>query len=144
MTPASRLTNPSPRHRQSHASSNPELTNAQVVEGLELAKRYGVATVTVRPCDMDLGVRILQGSPVRPGSIVELSVRLPEHRRQALRSARPAAPRRQRDRRRDRRFQAALARIPAGPDGANQMSEACRGEGARLTVILETSLSPTS
>src|SRR4051794_19582884 len=48
----------------------PELTNAQVVEGLELAKRYGVAAVTVRACDTDLAVRIVQGSPVRPGSIV--------------------------------------------------------------------------
>ena len=35
-----------------------------------MAKRYGVASSVVRACDADLGVRILQGSPVRPGSIV--------------------------------------------------------------------------
>jgi deoxyribose-phosphate aldolase len=53
-----------------HTLLEPELTNAQVVEGLELAKRYGVAAVTVRACDTDLGVRVLQSSAVRPGSIV--------------------------------------------------------------------------
>src|SRR5437763_15333825 len=49
---------------------DPELSNAQVVEGLEMAKRYCIATVTVRRCDTDMAVRVLQGSVVRPGSIV--------------------------------------------------------------------------
>src|SRR5207248_4471667 len=47
----------------------PELTGEQVVEGLEMAKRYGIACVSVRPCDIDLAVRTLQGSPVKPGSV---------------------------------------------------------------------------
>lgn len=46
----------------------PELTTEQVFEELELAKRYGIGSVTVRPCDIDLAVRTLAGSAVRPGA----------------------------------------------------------------------------
>ena len=52
-----------------HALVKPELTGAQVVEGLELAKRCRVATATVRPCDIELAVRTLEGSPVRLASV---------------------------------------------------------------------------
>ena len=52
-----------------HALVKPELTGAQVVEGLELAKRCRVASATVRPCDIELAVRTLEGSPVRPASV---------------------------------------------------------------------------
>ena len=52
-----------------HALVKPELTGVQVVEGLELAKRCHVASATVRPCDIEMAVRTLQGSPVRPASV---------------------------------------------------------------------------
>jgi deoxyribose-phosphate aldolase len=52
-----------------HSLVKPELTDEQVVEGLNMAKRYGVACVSVRPCDIDLAVRTLQGSSVKAGSV---------------------------------------------------------------------------
>src|SRR6266702_6763424 len=52
-----------------HPLVKPELTDEQVIEGLELAKRYGIACVSVRPCDIDLAARTLQGSSVRPGAV---------------------------------------------------------------------------
>src|SRR6266496_3909861 len=52
-----------------HSLVKPELTNQDLIEGLELAKRYRIASDIVRPCDIDLTVRTLQGSPVRPGSV---------------------------------------------------------------------------
>ncbi len=52
-----------------HWLVRPELTAAQVVEGLELAQRYKVAGATVRPCDIDLAARVLRGSPVKPASV---------------------------------------------------------------------------
>jgi len=52
-----------------HALVRPELTDEQVVAGCELAKRYQVASVSVRPCDVDLAVRLLDGSGVAVGSL---------------------------------------------------------------------------
>ncbi len=52
-----------------HSLLQPELTDEEVVAGCELAKRYRVASVTVRPCDVDLAVRLLDGSGVAPGSV---------------------------------------------------------------------------
>jgi deoxyribose-phosphate aldolase len=52
-----------------HSLVRPELTDEQVVAGCELAKRYQVASVSVRPCDVDLAVRLLSGSGVAAGSI---------------------------------------------------------------------------
>jgi len=52
-----------------HSLIRPELTDEQVVAGCELAKRYQVASVTVRPCDVDLGVRLTAGSGVAVGSV---------------------------------------------------------------------------
>src|ERR1035437_10471488 len=52
-----------------HPLVKPELTDEQVIEGLELAKRYRIACVSVRPCDIDLAVRTLQGSSVKPGAV---------------------------------------------------------------------------
>jgi deoxyribose-phosphate aldolase len=52
-----------------HSLVRPELTDDQVVEGCELALRYDVASVSVRPCDVDLAVRLLAGSSVKPGSV---------------------------------------------------------------------------
>ena len=52
-----------------HSLVRPELTDDQVVEGCALAKRYQVASVSVRPCDVDQAVRLLDGSGVTVGSI---------------------------------------------------------------------------
>jgi deoxyribose-phosphate aldolase len=52
-----------------HSLVRPELTDEQVVAGCELAKRYQVASVSVRPCDVDLAVRLLGGSGVAVGSL---------------------------------------------------------------------------
>ena len=52
-----------------HSLVRPELTDEQVVAGCELAKRYQVASVSVRPCDVDLAVRLLSGSGVAVGSL---------------------------------------------------------------------------
>jgi deoxyribose-phosphate aldolase len=118
----------------------PELTNAQVVEGLELAKRFDVATVTVRPCDMDLGVRILQGSTVKPASIVSYpygfqstAVKLYEARDLLRRGAKELGVVIGASKLLSREFQQVQTEL-------NQLTEACRGAGARLTVVLETAL----
>ena len=53
-----------------HPLVKPEFTDEDVIAGLELAKRYGIACVIVRPCDIDLAARTLQGSAVKPGAVV--------------------------------------------------------------------------
>src|SRR5690242_4340267 len=52
-----------------HSLLRPELTDEQVIAGCELAKRYRVASVCVRPCDVELAVRALSGSDVAPASV---------------------------------------------------------------------------
>ena len=52
-----------------HSLLRPQLTRGEVEAGLDLAKRYGVASATMRPCDIDLAVRTLAGSSVLPGSV---------------------------------------------------------------------------
>ena len=52
-----------------HSLVRPELTDEQVIAGCELAKGYQVASVSVRPCDVDLAVRLLSGSGVAVGSL---------------------------------------------------------------------------
>jgi deoxyribose-phosphate aldolase len=123
-----------------HTLLEPELTNAQVVDGLEMAKRYGIATVTVRACDTDLGVRIVQGSPVRPGSIVSYpygfqstAVKLYEARDLLRRGAKEIGVVIGASKLLSREFQQVQTEL-------NQLVEICRGAAARLTVILETSL----
>src|SRR5437879_5038786 len=52
-----------------HSLVRPELTIDQVAQGCELARRYHVASVSVRPCDVDFAVRQLGGSDVKVGSL---------------------------------------------------------------------------
>jgi deoxyribose-phosphate aldolase len=52
-----------------HSLVRPELTDEQVAEGLRLALAYDVASVSVRPSDAELAVRLLEGSAVAAGSI---------------------------------------------------------------------------
>jgi deoxyribose-phosphate aldolase len=53
-----------------HSLLKPELTEAQVEEGLQLAAQYDVAAVCCRPCDIPLAARLLSGTDVRVGSTV--------------------------------------------------------------------------
>jgi len=53
-----------------HSLLRPELTDQDVIEGCRLAKRYNVASVCVRPCDVSLAVSELQGSDVKVGTVV--------------------------------------------------------------------------
>lgn len=52
-----------------HSLLRPELTTAQVCEGCRIAREYNVANVTVRPADVDLAVREMEGSGVPVGSV---------------------------------------------------------------------------
>src|SRR5215467_5980784 len=121
-----------------HSLVKPELTDEQVVEGLEMAKRYGIATVSVRPCDIDLAVRTLQGSSVRPAAVCgfphgsqNTATKLFEARDLLRRGAKEIAAVIGISRLRSREFQHVQSELL-------QLSESCHRESARLTVILET------
>ncbi|MEJ2599794.1 MAG: deoxyribose-phosphate aldolase [Anaerolineales bacterium] len=53
-----------------HSLLRPELTEADVVAGCELAARYHVASVCVKPCHVRLAVDQLAGSDVKVGTVV--------------------------------------------------------------------------
>lgn len=53
-----------------HSLLKPELTEAEVVAGCDLARRYNVASVCARPCDVALAARLLAGSDVAVGAVV--------------------------------------------------------------------------
>jgi deoxyribose-phosphate aldolase len=121
-----------------HSLLRPELTEDEVIEGCELARRYGVASVTVRPCDVDTAVRILgAGSPVRVGTVAGFphgssttAVKLYEARDALRRGAREIDVVAGISRLLSRQFQHVQVELL-------QMAEACHQEGAILKVILE-------
>ncbi len=53
-----------------HSLLKPEMTDAEVIAGCELALRYNVASVCVRPCDVVLAAQLLAGSDVRVGTVI--------------------------------------------------------------------------
>ncbi len=53
-----------------HALLRPDMTEAEVTAGCELARRYHVASVCVRPCDVALAAILLKGSDVAVGTVV--------------------------------------------------------------------------
>jgi deoxyribose-phosphate aldolase len=53
-----------------HSLLRPELTEAEVVAGCELAHRYQVASVCVKPCHVRLAARILKESNVLVGTVI--------------------------------------------------------------------------
>ena len=53
-----------------HSLLKPELTDEDVVAGCELARRYDVASVCVKPCHVTLAARLLAGSNVKVGTVV--------------------------------------------------------------------------
>ncbi len=120
-----------------HSLVKPELTDEQVVEGLQMAKRYGIACVSVRPCDIDLAVRTLQGSSVKPGSVsgfphgsTNTATKLYETRDLLRRGAREIDMVIPISKLLSREFQYVQMELL-------QMSEICHKEGALLKVILE-------
>ena len=53
-----------------HSLLRPELTEADVLAGCELAARYHVATVCVKPCDVQLAKEALKDSDVMVSTVV--------------------------------------------------------------------------
>ena len=53
-----------------HSLLKPELTEAEVRAGCELARRYHVASVCAKPCDVALAAELLAGSDVAVGTVV--------------------------------------------------------------------------
>jgi deoxyribose-phosphate aldolase len=53
-----------------HSLLRPELTEAEVIAGCELAGRYHVASVCAKPADVVLAARVLAGSDVAVGTVV--------------------------------------------------------------------------
>jgi deoxyribose-phosphate aldolase len=53
-----------------HSLLKPELTTDEVVTGCELADRYSVVSVCVRPCDVALAAEVLADSAVAVGTVI--------------------------------------------------------------------------
>jgi deoxyribose-phosphate aldolase len=53
-----------------HSLLRPELTEADVITGCELARKYDVASVCVKPCHVRLATRLLRGSDVRVSTVI--------------------------------------------------------------------------
>ena len=53
-----------------HSLLKPELTTDEIVAGCELADRYAVVSVCVRPCDVALAADVLADSSVAVGTVV--------------------------------------------------------------------------
>ena len=53
-----------------HSLLKPELTTDEIVAGCELANRYAVVSVCVRPCDVALAADVLADSSVAVGTVV--------------------------------------------------------------------------
>ena len=53
-----------------HSLLKPELTEAEVIAGCELAKKYHVASVCVKPCHVKLAAKLLAASDVAVGAVV--------------------------------------------------------------------------
>jgi len=121
-----------------HSLVQPDFSNEQIFAGLELAKRYKVACAVVRPCDIDMAVRALQGSSVRPGCVAgfphgnqNTAAKLYEVRDLLRRGAKEiemviAIPKLL-----SREFQHVQTEL-------DQAAESCQKDGAILKVVLET------
>jgi deoxyribose-phosphate aldolase len=120
-----------------HTLVQPELTDVQVLSGLELAKRYQVAAVSVRPCDIDMAARTLGTGGVKPGAVCgfphgseNTATKLYEARDLLRRGAKEIDMVIAISKLLSREFQHVQMELL-------QMSELCHKEGAILKVILE-------
>jgi deoxyribose-phosphate aldolase len=119
------------------AMLRPDLTGERVAAGLDLARRRGLARACVRPSDIDVAVRLLEGSAVTPAAAVGFphgtqttAAKLYEARDLLRRGAREldavvAIPNLL-----SREFQYVEIELA-------QLADLCHKEGARLTAILE-------
>jgi deoxyribose-phosphate aldolase len=64
-----RLTYPDVAKTIDHSLLRPELDDAFIEDGIRLAAEYDVASVTVRPVDVEKAVRMLQGGDVKVGTV---------------------------------------------------------------------------
>jgi len=53
-----------------HSLLNPKFTDEDIKLGCEIAKKYDVATVCVRPTDLKLAAELLKGSDVLPTTVI--------------------------------------------------------------------------
>jgi deoxyribose-phosphate aldolase len=53
-----------------HSLLNPTLTEAQTIEGLEVAMQYDVAAATIKPCYTQLAAKRLEGSTVKVNPVI--------------------------------------------------------------------------
>ncbi len=120
-----------------HSLVSPELTDEQVVAGIELAKSRGAGFVSVRPCDLDLAARSLTGSSVRLGSVCgfphgssNTATKLYELRDLVRRGAREIDLVITVSKLLSREFQHVQTELL-------QAAESCHKDGARLTITLE-------
>lgn len=123
--------------RIDHSLVRPELTRDEVAAGCESAREYGVASVSVRPSDIELAVRMLDGSGVAVGSVAGFphgssttAVKLYEVRDALRRGAREIDAVINIGNMRSREFQHVETEI-------EQMAAACHEQGALLKVIFE-------
>lgn len=121
-----------------HTLLRPDLTELQVAQGCESAKRLGAASATVRPCDIDVAVRILGSSQTKPASVAgfphgdqNTGTKLYEARDLLRRGAKEIDMVLNVSKLLSRQFQHVETEIL-------QMSEACHKESALLKVIFET------
>jgi deoxyribose-phosphate aldolase len=116
----------------------PELTDVQVLESLKSAKGRGFACALVRPCDIELAMRALEGSALRIGSVVawpdgiqNTATKLYEARDLLRRGARELEAVVTISKLLSREFQHVQTEL-------SQLVEACRKEGAILKVMVDT------
>jgi deoxyribose-phosphate aldolase len=120
-----------------HSLVRPELSDDQVREGCALAAEYQVASVSVRPSDVDIALRSLRGTGLKVGSIVGFphgstttAAKLYEMRDLLRRGATEIDAVINIGKLISRQF-------PYVETELVQMASACHGEGAVLKVILE-------
>lgn len=121
-----------------HAMLSPHLTEDDVREGCDVAARYEVATVTVRPAEVDLAVRMLRGTEVAVASVAgfphgssNTAAKLYEIRDLLRRGCREIDLSLNVGKLRSRQFAYLETELL-------QAAKACHEEGAKLKVIIET------
>jgi deoxyribose-phosphate aldolase len=125
--------------RLDHWAAGPALDDEQTAAALQLGMRYGVGSVIVRPSDADLAVRLLEGSAVRPGSVVGFphggsttAVKVYETRDLLRRGVKEIAAVLNIGKLLSRQFQYVEMELM-------QIAKACHEEGAVCQVVLENS-----
>ena len=121
-----------------HAMLSPHLTEDDVRDGCETAARYHVATVTVRPADVDIATRVLRGSDVAVASVAgfphgssNTATKIYEVRDLLRRGCREIDLSMNTGKLRSRQFAYLETELL-------QAAKACHEEGAKLKVIIET------